>query len=151
MQCTVQWEGKDAQGNDGMAVTAHTETGHTLRMDGAPASAPGEPGGHNLAPRPMELLLAGTGGCTAFDVVAILKKGRHAVTGCEVSLTAERAETDPKVFTHIHFHFRVTGKGLKPEVVTRAINLSKEKYCSASIMLGETAKITHDFEIVEAA
>jgi putative redox protein len=115
-------------------------------MDGAP-----EAGGRNLAPRPMELLLAGTGGCTAFDVVAILKKGRHAVTGCEVSLTAERAETDPKVFTHIHFHFRITGKGLKPEVVTRAINLSKEKYCSASIMLGETAKITHDFEIVEAA
>jgi putative redox protein len=140
MECKVKWiEG-------GMSFLAETGSNHAVLMDGAP-----EAGGRNLAPRPMELLLAGTGGCTAFDVVAILKKGRHAVTGCEVSLTAERAETDPKVFTHIHFHFRVTGKGLKPEVVTRAINLSKEKYCSASIMLGETAKITHDFEIVEAA
>lgn len=140
MECKVKWiEG-------GMSFLAETGSNHAVLMDGAP-----EAGGRNLAPRPMELLLAGTGGCTAFDVVAILKKGRHAVTGCEVSLTAERAEIDPKVFTHIHFHFRVTGKGLKPEVVTRAINLSKEKYCSASIMLGETAKITHDFEIVEAA
>lgn len=140
MECKVKWiEG-------GMSFLAETGSNHAVLMHGAP-----EAGGRNLAPRPMELLLAGTGGCTAFDVVAILKKGRHAVTGCEVSLTAERAETDPKVFTHIHFHFRVTGKGLKPEVVTRAINLSKEKYCSASIMLGETAKITHDFEIVEAA
>lgn len=139
MECKVKWiEG-------GMSFLAETGSNHAVLMDGAP-----EAGGRNLAPRPMELLLAGTGGCTAFDVVAILKKGRHAVTGCEVSLSAERAETDPKVFTHIHFHFRVTGKGLKPEVVTRAINLSKEKYCSASIMLGETAKITHDFEIVEA-
>ena len=140
MECKVKWiEG-------GMSFLAETGSNHAVLMDGAP-----EAGGRNLAPRPMELLLAGTGGCTAFDVVAILKKGRHTVTGCEVSLTAERADTDPKVFTHIHFHFRVTGKGLKPEVVTRAINLSKEKYCSASIMLGETAKITHDFEIVEAA
>ena len=129
-----------------MWFLAETGSNHAALMDGAP-----EAGGRNLAPRPMELLLAGTGGCTAFDVVAILKKGRHAVSGCEVTLKAERAETDPKVFTHIHFHFRVTGKGLKPEVVTRAINLSKEKYCSASIMLGETARITHDFEIVEAA
>ena len=140
MECKVKWiEG-------GMSFLAETGSNHAVLMDGAP-----EAGGRNLAPRPMELLLAGTGGCTAFDVVAILKKGRHAVTGCEVNLTAERADTDPKVFTHIHFHFRVTGKGLKPEVVTRAINLSKEKYCSASIMLGATAKITHDFEIVEAA
>ena len=140
MECKVKWiEG-------GMSFLAETGSNHAVLMDGAP-----EAGGRNLAPRPMELLLAGTGGCTAFDVVAILKKGRHAVTGCEVNLTAERADTDPKVFTHIHFHFRVTGKGLKPEVVTRAINLSKEKYCSASIMLGETAKLTHDFEIVEAA
>jgi putative redox protein len=99
----------------------------------------------------MELVLAGTGGCTAFDVVMILKKGRHAVTGCEVDLTAERAETDPKVFTRIHFHFRVSGKALKPDAVSRAIKLSKEKYCSASIMLGETAEITHDFEIIEAS
>ena len=140
MECKVKWiEG-------GMSFLAETGSNHAVLMDGAP-----EAGGRNMAPRPMVLLLAGTGGCTAFDVVAILKKGRHAVTGCEVNLTAERADTDPKVFTHIHFHFRVTGKGLKPEVVTRAINLSKEKYCSASIMLGETAKITHDFEIVEAA
>ena len=140
MECKVKWiEG-------GMSFLAETGSNHAVLMDGAP-----EAGGRNLAPRPMELLLAGTGGCTAFDVVAILKKGRHAVTGCEVSLTAERAETDPKVFTHIHFHFRITGKGLKPELVTPAINLSKEKYCSAPIMLGETAKITHDFEIVEAA
>ena len=140
MECKVRWSG------DGMSFVAETGSNHAIVMDGPP-----DAGGCNLAPRPMEMVLAGTGGCTAFDVVAILKKGRHAVTGCEVSLTAERAETDPKVFTHIHFHFRVTGKGLKPEVVTRAINLSKEKYCSASIMLGETAKITHDFEIVEAA
>ncbi len=140
MECKVKWiEG-------GMSFLAETGSNHAVLMDGAP-----EAGGRNLAPRPMELLLAGTGGCTAFDVVAILKKGRHAVSGCEVTLKAERAETDPKVFTHIHFHFRVTGKGLKPEVVTRAINPSKEKYCSASIMLGETARITHDFEIVEAA
>ena len=140
MECKVKWiEG-------GMSFLAETGSNHAVLMDGAP-----EAGGRNLAPRPMELLLAGTGGCTAFDVVAILKKGRHAVSGCEVTLKAERAETDPKVFTHIHFHFRVTGKGLKPEVVTRAINLSKETYCSASIMLGETARITHDFEIVEAA
>ena len=95
------------------------------------------------------MLLAGAGGCTAFDVVTILKKGRHAITGCEVSLQAERAETDPKVFTRIHFHFRVSGKQLKPEAVARAIELSKEKYCSASIMLGKTAAITHDVEIVE--
>ena len=140
MECKVKWI------DGGMSFLAETGSNHAVLMDGAP-----EAGGRNMAPRPMELLLAGTGGCTAFDVVAILKKGRHTVTGCEVSLTAERADTDPKVFTHIHFHFRVTGKGLKPEVVTRAINLSKEKYCSASIMLGETAKITHDFEIVEAA
>ena len=98
----------------------------------------------------MELLLAGTGGCTAFDVVMILKKGRHNVTGCEVSLHAERAESEPKVFTHIHFHYKVRGNNLKQEAVARAIELSKSKYCSASIMLGEVAKITHDFEIVES-
>ena len=139
MECKVKWiEG-------GMSFLAETGSNHAVLMDGAP-----EAGGRNLAPRPMELLLAGTGGCTAFDVVAILKKGRHAVTGCEVNLTAERADTDPKVFTHIHFHFRVTGKGLKPEVVTRAINLSKEKYCSASIMLARTAEISHEVELVDA-
>ena len=140
MDCTVKWTG------EGMSFLAETGSNHALIMDGAP-----EAGGRNLAPRPMELLLAGTGGCTAFDVVMILKKGRHAISGCEVSLKAERAETEPKVFTRIHFHYTVRGKNLKAEVVARAIELSKSKYCSASIMLGETAKITHDFEIVEAA
>lgn len=139
MECRVKWvEG-------GMSFVAETGSHHTVMMDGPP-----EAGGQNLGPRPMELLLAGTGGCTAFDVVMILQKGRHAVTGCEVSLQADRAETDPKVFTRIHFHFRVSGKALKPEVVERAVQLSKEKYCSASIMLGKTAEITHDIEIVEA-
>ena len=138
MECKVKWiEG-------GMSFLAETGSNHAVLMDGAP-----EAGGRNLAPRPMELLLAGTGGCTAFDVVMILKKGRHAISGCEVSLKAERAETEPKVFTRIHFHYTVRGKNLKAEVVARAIELSKSKYCSASIMLGETAKITHDFEIVE--
>lgn len=139
MECKVRWSG------DGMSFVAETGSKHALIMDGAP-----EAGGRNIAPRPMELVLAGTGGCTAFDVVLILKKGRHDVSGCEVSLNAERAETDPKVFTKIHFHFRVTGRQLKSEAVARAIELSKEKYCSASIMLGKTAEITHDFEIIEA-
>lgn len=139
MECRVKWiEG-------GMSFVAETGSNHRVMMDGPP-----EAGGQNLAPRPMELLLAGTGGCTAFDVVMILQKGRHAVTGCEVSLQADRAESDPKVFTRIHFHFQVSGKALKPEAVERAIQLSKEKYCSASIMLGKTAAITHDFEIIEA-
>lgn len=138
MECTVKWiEG-------GMSFVAETGSNHVVMMDGPP-----DAGGRNLAPRPMELLLAGTGGCTAFDVVMILQKSRQAVTGCEVSLQAERAETDPKVFTRIHFHFSVKGKALKPDAVERAIKLSKEKYCSASIMLGQTAEITHDFEILE--
>lgn len=140
MECTVKWTGADS----GMFFLAETGSGHITMMDGAP-----DAGGRNLAPRPMELVLAGTGGCTAFDVVLILKRGRHAVSGCEVSLKAERAETDPKVFTRIHFHFRVKGRNLKPDAVSRAIDLSKEKYCSASIMLGKTAEITHDFEIIE--
>ena len=127
-----------------MSFLAETGSNHTIVMDGPP-----DAGGRNLAPRPMELLLAGTGGCTAFDVVTILKKGRHAITGCEVSIKAERAETEPKVFTRIHFHFRISGKKLKPGIVERAIKLSKDKYCSASIMLGETAKLTHDFEIID--
>jgi putative redox protein len=141
MDCTVRWMGSDA----GMSFVAETGSGHTVVMDGAP-----EAGGRDLAPRPMELLLAGTGGCTAFDVVMILKKGRHAVTSCEVSLRAERAESDPKVFTRIHFHYRLKGQQLKAEAVARAIELSKEKYCSASIMLAQSAEITADFEIVEA-
>jgi putative redox protein len=134
-------------GNDaGMSFVAESGSGHAIVMDGAP-----EAGGRNLGMRPMELVLAGTGGCTAFDVVLILKKGRHAVTGCEVSLRAERAETDPKVFTRVHFHYRVKGRQLKRDAVARAIELSKDKYCSASIMLAETAEITHDFEIVDEA
>ena len=140
MECTVRWI------DGGMSFLAETGSNHAVLMDGAP-----EAGGRNLAPRPMELLLAGTGGCTAFDVVMILKKGRHAITGCEVSLKAERAETDPKVFTAIHFHYRVSGKGLNPDSVERAIKLSKDKYCSASIMLAQVAEITHDFEIIEAS
>lgn len=140
MECTVRWNGADS----GMSFIAETGTGHAVVMDGAP-----DAGGRNLAPRPMEMLLAGTGGCTAFDVVLILKKGRHAVTGCDVTLNAERADTDPKIFTRIHFHYRVKGKHLKEEAVARAIDLSKDKYCSASIMMAKTAEITHDFEIVE--
>jgi putative redox protein len=137
MECVVKWV-------DGMSFLAETGSNHVVMMDGAP-----EAGGRNLAPRPMELLLAGTGGCTAFDVVLILKRGRQEVTGCEVSLKAERADTEPKVFTRIEFHYRVTGRGLKPELVERAIKLSAEKYCSASAMLAKTAEICHEFEIVE--
>jgi putative redox protein len=128
-----------------MSFIAETGSGHLLAMDGAP-----DAGGRNLAPRPMETVLAGTGGCTAFDVVLILKRGRQDVTGCEVKLTAERAESDPKVFTKIHFHFVLRGRQLKPDAVERAIKMSAEKYCSASIMLAKTAEITHDYEILEA-
>lgn len=138
MECTVRW-------HDGMSFIAETGSGHLVAMDGAP-----EAGGRNLAPRPMEMVLAGTGACTAFDVVLILKRSRQDIIGCEAKLIAERAETDPKVFTKINFHFLVTGRGLKPETVERAIKLSAEKYCSASIMLGKTAEITHTWEIVEA-
>lgn len=139
MECSVQWLGER-----GMTFAAQTGSGHIVAMDGAP-----EGGGNNLAPRPMELILAGTGGCTAYDVVLILRRGRQMITGCDVELKAERAESDPKVFTKIHFHFTVRGKNLKPEAVERAINLSAEKYCSASIMLSKTASITHDWEIVD--
>ncbi len=121
-----------------------TEGGHAVLMDGPEAA-----GGRNLGPRPMEMLLLGTGGCTNFDVVSILKKSRQAVSDCYVELDAERAETDPKVFTKIHMHFVVTGKNIKPEVVEKAIKLSAEKYCSASIMLGASAAITHDFEVIQ--
>jgi len=133
-------------GNDaGMAFVAETGSGHAVVMDGAP-----EAGGRNIGLRPMEMVLAGTGGCSAFDVVLILKKGRHQVSACDVSLQAERADSDPKVFTRIHLHYRVKGKNLKPDAVARAIALSKEKYCSASIMIGKTAEITTSFEIVAA-
>jgi putative redox protein len=139
MQCTVNW-----LADSGMAFAAETGSGHLITMDGAP-----DGGGRNLAPRPMETVLAGTGGCTAYDVVLILKRGRHMVSGCTVKLTAERAETDPKVFTRIHMHFVVSGNNLKDEVVARAVALSHEKYCSASAMLAHTAKITTSHEIVE--
>lgn len=138
MECTVKWM-------DGMTFIAETGTGHLLAMDSAP-----EAGGGNLAPRPMELLLAGTGGCSAFDVVLILKKSRQAVTGCQVHLIAERSDSDPKVFTRIGFHYTVTGRNLKPDAVERAIHLSAEKYCSASIMMGKSAELTHTWDIVEA-
>jgi putative redox protein len=129
---------------ENVAFVAETESGHGFVMDGAP-----EGGGRNLGPRPMEVVLAGTGGCTAYDVVTILRKSRQDVHDCHVSIEADRAPTDPKVFTRIHMHFVVKGRGVKREQVERAIRLSAEKYCSASIMLGKTAEITHDFEIVE--
>jgi putative redox protein len=138
MECTVKWI------DGGMSFVAETGSGHTLVMDGAP-----EAGGRNLAPRPMETVLAGAGGCTAFDVVVILKKSGQAVSGCEVKLAAQRAETDPKVFTAIHMHFIVRGKSLKPSLVESALKLSHNKYCSASAMLCKTAAITYDYEIVD--
>ncbi len=120
-------------------------SGHAVVMDGPP-----DHGGRNLGPRPMEMLLLGMGGCTSFDVVSILKKARQAITDCVAEISAERADTDPKVFTRIHVHFIVTGQGLKEAQVKRAVELSAEKYCSASIMLGKAAQISHDYEIVEA-
>lgn len=139
MECTVNW-----MPASGMAFVAETGSGHLVTMDGAP-----DGGGRNLAPRPMETLLAGAGGCTAYDVVLILKRGRHAVSGCRVTLQAERAEQDPKVFTRLHLHFVVTGRNLPPAAVARAIELSHERYCSATIMLGKTAEVTTSHEIVE--
>ncbi len=140
MECTINW-----MPALGMAFSAETGSGHLLTMDGAP-----DGGGRNLAPRPMETVLAGTGGCTAYDVVLILQRGRHDVRGCTVKVQAERAATDPKVFTRIHMHFTVTGKGLPEAAVARAVQLSHEKYCSASIMLARTAEITTSHEVVEA-
>jgi putative redox protein len=135
MKARVKWI-------DGVAMLGESGSGHGVVMDGPP-----ELGGRNVGVRPMEMLLIGLGGCTQFDVLMILRKARQTVTDCVVELTAERAETDPKVFTAIHVHFIVTGRGLDPQRVERAIKLSAEKYCSASIMLGATASITHDFEI----
>jgi putative redox protein len=137
MKATIKWTG-----NVGFAGTA--DSGHTIIMDGAPES-----GGQNKGARPMELVLIGMGGCTSFDVVLILRKSRQEISGCVAEVDAQRAETDPKVFTHIHIHFVVSGKNLDAKKVQHAIELSATKYCSASIMLGKTAKITHDFEIVE--
>jgi len=139
MECTVRWIA-----GGGMSFVAETGSGHIIAMDGAV-----EGGGRNLAPRPMETVLAGTGGCTAYDVVVILRKSGQDIRGCDVELKADRAETDPKVFTKIHLHFIVRGRGLKPSTVETAIKLSHGKYCSASAMLGKTAEITWDYEIVE--
>ena len=140
MECTINW-----QPASGMAFMAETGSGHIINMDGAP-----EGGGRNLAPRPMETVLAGTGGCTAYDVVLILKRGRHDVRGCQVRVEADRADADPKVFTRIRMHFIVTGRDLPPAAVERAVHLSHEKYCSASAMLAKTAEISVGFEIVPA-
>ena len=136
MKARVKWV-------EQVSFLGETESGHAVLMDGAPAA-----GGRNLGPRPMEMLLLGMGGCTSFDVIGILKKSRQAVSDCYVEIEAERAEVDPKVFTKIHLHFVVKGKDIKAEVVERAIKLSADKYCSASIMLGKTAAVSHDFEIV---
>lgn len=139
MECKISW-----MGPGGMSFAAETGSGHMVTMDGAP-----EGGGRDLAPRPMEMVLVGTGGCTAYDVVMILQKSRQDVRGCTVALQADRASEDPKVFTKINFHFTVTGRNLNPSTVERAINLSHDKYCSASIMIAKTATLTHSFEIVE--
>lgn len=130
---------------ENVAFVGESESGHALVMDGSP-----DTGGRNLGPRPMETVLMGTGACSAFDVVMILKRGREAVTDCVVELSAQRAETEPKVFTHIHFHFVVTGHNLDSAKVERAIKLSAEKYCSATAMLEKTAKITHDYVVTSA-
>lgn len=149
MECTVSWTGATGA-RSGMGFLAETGSGHVLVMDGAPDPARPAQGGQNLAPRPMETVLAGTGGCTAYDVVLILQRGRHDVRGCSVKLTAERADADPKVFTRIHMHFTVKGHKLPSAAVERAIAMSHEKYCSASIMLAKTAAITTSFEVLPA-
>jgi putative redox protein len=137
MKARIKWQ-------DGMSFMAESGSGHKIMMDGPP-----EAGGWNLGPRPMEMLLMGTGGCTAVDVMLILKKSRQEIRDCTVEIEAERTSKDPKVFTRIHFHFILSGNRIKPEQVERAINLSATKYCSASIMLSKTAELTHDFEIIE--
>jgi putative redox protein len=129
---------------EGVSFVGQSESGHSVVMDGPPES-----GGRNLGVRPMEMLLLGLGGCSAFDVVHILRKARQPITDCVAELSASRAETDPKVFTTIHVHFTVTGKSLDAKRVEQAVQLSAEKYCSASIMLGKVAEITHDYEVVE--
>ncbi|MEY3790870.1 MAG: hypothetical protein RLZ09_1706 [Pseudomonadota bacterium] len=139
MECTVRWTGLS-----GMSFVAETGSGHLVTMDGAP-----DGGGRNLAPRPMEVVLAGTGGCTAYDVVVILRKSGQDIRGCDVTLKSERAEKDPKVFTKVHFHFIVRGRNLRANLVERAINLSQSKYCSATKMLGMTAEITSAYELHE--
>jgi len=146
MECTVSWTGASGT-RSGMGFVAETGSGHVLAMDGAVDEARPENGGQNLAPRPMEAVLAGTGACSAYDVVLILKRGRHDVRGCSVRLTTERAQVDPKVFLRIHMHFSVQGRGIPDAAVERAIALSHEKFCSASIMLGKTAEITTSYKL----
>ena len=137
MKARIKWA-------DEAMMIAESGSGHAIIMDG-----PAEHGGRNMGPRPMEMLLLGMGGCTEFDVLHILKKARQQVTGCVVELEAERSEEEPKVFTKIHAHFVITGHNLSTKHIARAISLSAEKYCSASIMLGKTAEITHDYEIID--
>ncbi|RYF83128.1 MAG: osmotically inducible protein C [Comamonadaceae bacterium] len=149
MECTVSWTGQ-AGTRSAMGFVAETGSGHVIAMDGAPDAARPENGGQNMAPRPMETLLAGAGGCTAYDVVMILKRGRHQVERCSVKLTSERAPTDPKVFTKIHLHFTVAGRAIPAAAVERAIALSHDTYCSATIMLAKTAEITTSFDLIEA-
>lgn len=149
MECTVSWTGATGA-RSAMGFVAETGSGHVLVMDGAPDPAQPANGGQNLAPRPMETVLAGTGGCTAYDVVLILKRGRHDVRGCTVKLTAERAPADPKVFTKIHLHFTVTGKAIPAGAVERAVALSHDKFCSATAMLASTAEITTSVDVREA-
>lgn len=138
MKATVKWL-------DNMSFVGESGSGHSVVMDGPPES-----GGRNLGVRPMEMVLLGMGGCTAFDVVMILQRGRQQITDCHVELEAERADEVPRVFTRIHAHYIVKGKNLDAKKVERAINMTAEKYCSVSIMLAASATVTHDFEIVEA-
>ena len=139
MECTVRWGGVG-----GMSFFAETGSGHLVALDGAP-----DGGGRNLAPRPMELVLVGTGACSAYDVVLILRRGRHDVRGCEVKLIAERAPADPKVFTRIEYRFVVRGRNLARDVVERAVQLSHEKYCSATAMMAKTAELSYSIEVLE--
>ncbi len=137
MEATVKWV-------DGRMFLGESGSGHTVVMDGPP-----DHGGRNMGIRPMEMLLLGIGGCSSFDVMDILEKGRHQITDCKTEVTAERVDTVPSVFSKIHLHFMVSGKTLKPAVVERAVKLSAEKYCSASIMLSQSVEITHSFEVIE--
>lgn len=139
MKARVKWV-------EGAMMVGESGSGHAVVMDGAP-----EFGGRDLGVRPMEMLLLGLGGCTEFDVVHILKRGRHDITSCEVEIEAERAEKDPKIFTRIHVHFKVAGPCLTDKIVSRAVHLSAEKFCSASIMLGRVAEITHDYEVIDTS
>jgi len=137
LEIKVRWAGN-------AAFVGQSSSGHKVVMDG-----PAEGGGRDLGPRPMEMLLMGTGGCSSYDVVSILKKARQDVSACDVVISSERAESEPKVFTKIHIHFKISGTNLKEKQVERAVSLSAEKYCSASIMLGAMAEISHDYEILE--